>query len=67
MQLDVRLPMGWLFLILGVLLLGYGLISDPEIYIRHSLGKNVNLTWGAIFFLFGVITLALARKKNNKA
>lgn len=58
-QLDVRLPMGLLFLILGVILVGYGLAADPAIYAKHSLGQNVNLLWGAIFALFGVALLAL--------
>lgn len=63
MQLDVRLPMGLLFLILGVILVGYGLAADPAIYARHSLGQNVNLTWGIVFALFGAAMLGLARRK----
>lgn len=62
MNLDVRIPMGWLFLCLGIILSGYGLIADPAIYARHSLGQNVNLHWGAVFVLFGAITLLLARR-----
>jgi len=65
MQLDVRIPMGWLFLSLGIILAVYGLIADPAIYVKHSLGQNVNLLWGAIFALFGVITLFLARTKKS--
>ena len=64
MDLDVRLPMGWLFLCLGFILLGYGIIADPAIYDKHSLGQNVNLLWGAIFAVFGGICLLLARKKS---
>ena len=55
--------MGWLFLILGVILGVYGLIADPAIYVKHSLGQNVNLLWGSIFALFGSATLFLAYKK----
>ena len=54
--------MGWLFLVLGLILLGYGVISDPAIYAAHSLGQNVNLIWGSVFFAFGAFTLWLARK-----
>lgn len=61
-QLDVRLPMGLLFLALGVILVGYGLVADAAIYARHSLGQNVNLLWGAIFALFGMVMLWLARR-----
>lgn len=64
-QLDVRLPMGLLFLILGLVLIGYGLIADPAIYARHSLGQNVNLLWGAIFALFGAAMLALAARAKK--
>lgn len=68
MQLDVRLPMGYLFITLGLILAGYGLASDKAIYITHSLGRNVNLQWGVIFTLFGAIMLWLARraKKLNR-
>ena len=65
MQLDIRLPMGLLFLILGVILVGYGLTSDPAIYTEHSLGQNVNLLWGAIFALFGAVMLWLARRRQS--
>jgi hypothetical protein len=64
MQLDVRVPMGWLFVSLGIILSVYGLIADPAIYEQHSLGQNINLRWGVIFALFGAVTLWLARKKT---
>ncbi|HEY8995442.1 MAG TPA: hypothetical protein VIM71_12310 [Lacunisphaera sp.] len=64
-QLDVRLPMGLLFLVLGLILAGYGLAADPAIYARHSLGQNVNLLWGVIFALFGTAMLALAAKAKK--
>ena len=65
MQLDIRLPMGLLFLILGVILAGYGLMSDPAIYQEHSLGQNVNLVWGSIFALFGAFMLWLSRRGQS--
>lgn len=64
-QLDVRLPMGLLFLLLGLILVGYGLAADPAIYATHSLGQNVNVTWGAIFSLFGIVMLILAAKAKK--
>jgi len=64
MQLDIRLPMGLLFLLLGIILVAYGFVSDPAIYAAHSLGQNVNLFWGAIFALFGGVMLFLARRKS---
>lgn len=64
-QLDVRLPMGLLFLALGVILVIYGFTADTAIYAKHSLGENVNLIWGCIFALFGGIMLWLARRTKN--
>jgi len=64
MQLDIRLPMGLLFLLLGIILVTYGFVSDPAIYVKHSLGQNVNLLWGAIFALFGGAMLWLSRRKK---
>jgi hypothetical protein len=64
MHLDVRLPMGLLFLTLGVILIVYGLAADPVIYATHSFGQNVNLRWGVIFALFGATMLFLARRKK---
>lgn len=61
-QLDVRTPMGLLFLSLGVILSVYGVISDPAIYEQHSLGQNLNLRWGVVFALFGALMLWLSRR-----
>ena len=65
MHLDVRLPMGLLFLILGIVLCGYGITADPAIYAK-SLGQNVNVVWGGIFAAFGVAMLYLARRKKKE-
>ncbi len=64
MKLDIRLPVGLLFSVLGLLLIVYGFTSDPAIY-RRSLGINVNLDWGAVMLLFGVCMLGLARAGRN--
>jgi len=59
MHLDLRLPMGLMFTIVGALLTVYGLVSDTAIYAR-SLGINVNLWWGLVLVAFGMAMLALA-------
>lgn len=59
MGLDIRIPIGALFVILGALLAGYGLLSNPAIY-RRSLGIDINLWWGAALLVFGLAMLALA-------
>jgi hypothetical protein len=60
MSLDLRVPIGLLFGLLGALLAVYGLVSDPAIY-EVSLGINVNLWWGLVLMLFGGFMLAAAR------
>jgi hypothetical protein len=62
MGLDIRIPIGLMFAILGVLLSGYGVISDRAIYAK-SLGMNVNLGWGLVLLAFGVVMLVLARRR----
>ena len=59
MGLDIRIPMGVMFVILGVIIAGFGLVSDPKIYER-SLGININLWWGLVMMIFGGCMLALA-------
>ena len=59
MTLDLRLPIGLMFTIFGVILTGYGLVSDRAIYAR-SLGVNVNLWWGLVLLVFGAVMLTFA-------
>jgi hypothetical protein len=56
MGLDIRLPIGMLFTIIGVLLILFGAFSNPLIY-AQSLGINVNLTWGVALLVFGIVML----------
>jgi hypothetical protein len=65
MSLDLRLPIGLLFLLLGALLGLYGLVSDPAMY-EVSLGVNVNLWWGLVMLLFGAVMFVPALVKMRK-
>jgi len=62
MGLDVRLPLGLLFVIIGALLAIFGAVSDPSIYAR-SLGINVNLWWGLFMLITGTMLLCLSRRQ----
>ena len=62
MGLDIRLPIGLMFALLGILLSAYGMLSDRAIYAK-SLGINVNLGWGLVLLAFGIVMLLLARRK----
>ncbi len=63
MGLDIRLPIGMMFTLIGALLAVYGLVtsSDTVMY-SASLGLNINLIWGGVLFLFGAVMLAFALK-----
>jgi hypothetical protein len=60
MGLDIRLPIGLMFTLLGAMLTLFGLAtnSDTELYNR-SLGINVNLRWGLVLLAFGLSMLGL--------
>jgi len=64
---DVRLPIGLLFLAIGVLVAGYGLTGAPPSLQAHSAGLNIDLVWGSVMAVFGAVMLglvALARRKR---
>jgi hypothetical protein len=50
-----------MFSLVGVLLTVFGLVSDRAIY-QRSLGVNVNLWWGLVLVVFGVVMLGLAMR-----
>jgi hypothetical protein len=64
MGLDIRQPIGLLFSIFGIVLLAFGVFSNPAIYAR-SLGINVNLWWGLVMLAFGAVMLWLGRRKRT--
>ena len=66
MTLDLRLPIGLMFSIFGALLTVFGLTSDQAIYTR-SLDINVNLWWGLVLLVFGLVMLALALRARRAA
>jgi hypothetical protein len=61
MKLDIRLPIGLMFAIVGTVLAIFGFVSDSSIYAK-SLGININLWWGLLMLFFGIVMLAASRK-----
>lgn len=57
-MIDIRLPIGGLFTVLGLMLLGYGIMThaNTEMYAK-SLGYNINIWWGLVMLVFGAIML----------
>ena len=70
MRLDIRIPIGLLFVVQGVLLVVFGMLSmfgivaDKAIY-DHSLGINVNLWWGLVMLAFGIFMFVMGRRGTS--
>lgn len=64
--MDLRLPIGGLFVVLGAILGVYGVITngDTVMYAR-SAGINVNLVWGVVMLAFGALFLVLAQRARR--
>ena len=67
MGLDLRLPIGMMFSLVGVLLTLAGLLSasKPETY-KCALGININLYWGLVLLVFGVLMFVSAWRARGK-
>jgi multisubunit Na+/H+ antiporter MnhG subunit len=66
MQFDLRLPIGYLFTILGAMFVLFGLFTaNAEMY-QRSLGININLWWGAVLLIFGLLMAFAARKSQKR-
>lgn len=65
-MLDIKIPIGLMFSIFGVILLVYGFVTnnDADMY-RKSLSHNVNLWMGGLMLLFGIVMLLLVRRKKD--
>ena len=61
MGLDIRLPIGIMFAILGGLLTVYGAVADKTIF-QRSLGLNVDLIWGGVLLVFGLVFVFYGRR-----
>jgi protein-S-isoprenylcysteine O-methyltransferase Ste14 len=66
MGLDIRWPIGLMFTLIGAILVVCGIVtnSDVEMY-KRSLGMNINLIWGALLFIFGLLMLISAKMASN--
>ena len=67
MNLDLRIPMGLMFSIIGVILtaFGAGTYNDTALYAR-SLGVNANLWWGIVLLIFGLIMFFMGRRGQKR-
>jgi ABC-type antimicrobial peptide transport system permease subunit len=64
-MLDLRVPSGWFFTVLGLILLGMGIFA-PETRAALS-DANVNLYSGVAMLVFGLFMLLMAWRASRRA
>jgi hypothetical protein len=67
MILDLRVPLGLMFTLVGLILTVFGITTngDTALYAR-SLGINANLWWGIVLLAFGLTMLLLGRRGQQR-
>ncbi len=66
MGLDIRWPIGIIFSIYGIVLMVFGLITNPEIF-EKSLNVNIDLWWGLAMLIFGLFMGGLAFRASRRS
>ena len=56
MSFDLRIPVGLMFSVFGLILVGVGLFGGAALS-AQSLGINMNLWWGLVQLVFGGLML----------
>jgi len=64
MGLDIRIPLGLIFLIIGGIMTVFGLMTRHSDIYQRSLDVNLNLGWGLIMFLFGLTMYLIGRRQK---
>lgn len=59
MSFDLRLPLGLMLTLFGAMLAIYGLVADKAAFAK-SLGINIDLGWGLVMLVLGVLMLGFA-------
>ena len=66
MNLDLRIPMGLMFTLVGAILVAFGISTIGSPIYAASLGINANLWWGLVLLVFGLIMLLLGRSSQKR-
>jgi hypothetical protein len=68
MRLDLRIPMGLMFTMVGAILTAFGLATRDrtDLYVK-SLGIDANLWWGIVLLVFGIVMLTMGRRGQRRA
>ncbi len=67
MEIDLRIPLGMMFSMMGAVLSAFGLATRtrPDLYVK-SLGINGDLWWGAVLLVFGIVVLNMGRRGQGR-
>jgi len=66
MNLDLRVPMGALFTLVGGIMSIFGFFTRGSNIYERSAGMNINLIWGIVMLLFGGTMFLLGRRSQNR-
>ena len=66
MSFDLRIPVGLMYTVFGLILTAVGLFGGAGMYVTTSLGINMNLWWGLVMLAFGLLMLFLAFRGTKK-
>jgi uncharacterized membrane protein YoaK (UPF0700 family) len=66
MNLDLRIPMGLLFTIVGGIMSIYGFFTRGSAIYARSAGMNINLAWGLVMLIFGITMYTLGRRADKR-
>jgi multisubunit Na+/H+ antiporter MnhG subunit len=58
--------MGLLFTLVGAIMSIYGFFTRGSAIYERSDGMNINLSWGLIMLVFGVIMYTLGRRSDKR-
>jgi uncharacterized membrane protein AbrB (regulator of aidB expression) len=64
-MLDLRVPSGWFFTVLGLILLGMGIFAPDTRAVLSD--ANVNLYSGIVMLVFGLFMLLMAWRASRRA
>lgn len=66
MNLDLRIPMGLMFMIVGAIMGLFGFFTRGSAIYERSSGLNINLIWGLVMLAFGLMMFLLGRASDKR-
>ncbi len=64
MGLDIRIPLGLIFLLTGGIMTIFGAFTGGNAMYQRSLGININLIWGLVMLVFGAVMFLVGRRQR---